>query len=418
MKKSAGILILLIAIALGLRVGAIRMLAQAPASDEMEYHQLAVNLLAGHGYAMEAGRPTDSRPPLYPAFLALIYAVFGEDYRIVWYVQAVLNASAVLLTYLLARSLLPEGMALVAAGLMAVHPSFEIVTTLSRENLLIPVLIAFLYALIRLWQTGRKGWVASAGGLAGLLILTNSAFLLLPLAILGVTLFDTRGRRHALSVAMMVAVAGLLWLPWEIRSVQLPADRHDEADLQHFIFVFGHYPVLSGDFWWAVSDMQALEAQRDRARAFVLQREQARSSLNLDQRIAEDRQAVWEQVRAHPAAYAAFVVNRELILLVSPPAGTSVLRRMHPALAELAFAVNVLFVLMGVLGLWFGYRQDASVLPCLAAFVYCLAVYGLIHSTRRYGYVLVPLWCTFGALAVSYLPAATQLVAPQRGEST
>src|SRR2546422_5543448 len=45
---------------------------------------------------------------IYPAFIASVYALSRPDYRIVWYVQAVLNASLVFLLFHLGRLLRSE----------------------------------------------------------------------------------------------------------------------------------------------------------------------------------------------------------------------------------------------------------------------------------------------------------------------
>src|SRR5437870_13853673 len=96
-------LIVLFLVAVLLRLAAIHWLAPAPERDELDNHRLAVNLLAGGGYAVTPGHPTTSLPPVYPAFIASVYALSRPDYRIVWYVQAALCASLVFLLFHLGR---------------------------------------------------------------------------------------------------------------------------------------------------------------------------------------------------------------------------------------------------------------------------------------------------------------------------
>jgi len=61
-----------------------------PQYDGLEYDLLARNLLAGAGYTLD-GLPTAHRTPVYPAFLALVYALFGHAYAAVRIAQAILG---------------------------------------------------------------------------------------------------------------------------------------------------------------------------------------------------------------------------------------------------------------------------------------------------------------------------------------
>ncbi|MGH7409737.1 MAG: glycosyltransferase family 39 protein, partial [Candidatus Methylomirabilis sp.] len=170
-------LVVLFLVAVLLRLAAIHWLAGAPQWDELDNHRLAVNLLAGEGYGVTPGHPTTYLPPVYPAFIASVYALSRPDYRIVWYVQAALNASLVFLLFNLGRLLFSESVGYLAAGAHALHPSFEIVTTLYRENVLILLLVALCYCLVRGIKEGGSGFFLLAGGTTGLLVLTNPIYL-------------------------------------------------------------------------------------------------------------------------------------------------------------------------------------------------------------------------------------------------
>ena len=60
--------------------------------DEEDYNALAVNLVEHGVLGYTAEEPASIRPPLYPAFLASVYFVFGtENHQAVRLVQAVLS---------------------------------------------------------------------------------------------------------------------------------------------------------------------------------------------------------------------------------------------------------------------------------------------------------------------------------------
>ena len=398
-------LVVLFLVAVLLRLAAIHWLAGAPEQDELDNHRLAVNLLAGEGYAVTPGHPTTYLPPVYPAFIASVYALSRPDYRIVWYVQAALNASLVFLLFHLGRLLFSESVGYLAGGAHALHPSFEIVTTLYRENLLILLLVALCYCLARGTKEGGGGLFFLAGGVTGLLVLTNPIYVLLPLSLIAWASLDRRLRPCLRRLLVVALVPVVMWLPWQARNSFHP-ESHAEADAyKHLALMFGHYPVFSGDFWWSLSDMRRLEAEREQAREFLRQREQADVGRPVEERLARDSRELIDRILHRPFAYLRFVVNRDLILLVSPPPGSSALREWHPVLGWVAFGGNSLFVLVSVLFLLRRYQYDATVFPFIVVLTYLLIVYGLIHAIRRYGYALEPMWCVFGSAALYRLGA-------------
>ena len=84
--------------------------------DEQHYHMLALNLLRGHGFAWEPGHLTSIRPPLYPAFVALIWKMTGtESVLAIRMAQVFLALANVYLVYRLGLLLFDRRVALLAA---------------------------------------------------------------------------------------------------------------------------------------------------------------------------------------------------------------------------------------------------------------------------------------------------------------
>jgi hypothetical protein len=66
-----------------------------PLSDAKDFDNIAVNIISGHGFSRGVegeNIPTSFRPPLFPLFLAGIYATFGHSYLTVKVIQAILGA--------------------------------------------------------------------------------------------------------------------------------------------------------------------------------------------------------------------------------------------------------------------------------------------------------------------------------------
>jgi 4-amino-4-deoxy-L-arabinose transferase-like glycosyltransferase len=229
---------------------------------------------------------TSFRPPLYPAFLALIYSISGtgpQRFFIARLVQAVLASLLVPLTHALARRLFPErtGIAVLAAWMIALYPMLVIYPlSLATENLFFVLLTsACLVLVIAVQDTARKegagqqapvGWFLLVGLLFGLTALTRSVSLVLAgFAVLWIW-FRLKARRQAAIVFGMVAV---VCLPWMVRNTLLHAQLTGiESALGYDLYV-GYHPQGSGTFQYPQSlDLMTMldDGERDkigRARA-------------------------------------------------------------------------------------------------------------------------------------------------------
>src|SRR5262245_55939881 len=77
--------------------------------DERDYDRLAVSIVEHGEFGFSPGQLTSLRPPLYPAFLAAVYSLFGvQNYQAVRAVQIGLSLATTALVYLLARRMYDE----------------------------------------------------------------------------------------------------------------------------------------------------------------------------------------------------------------------------------------------------------------------------------------------------------------------
>src|SRR3989338_8421129 len=49
--------------------------------DGVLYDSVAVSLNNGNGFSLDGEHPTSQVPPLYPYFLASVYAIFGHNFK-------------------------------------------------------------------------------------------------------------------------------------------------------------------------------------------------------------------------------------------------------------------------------------------------------------------------------------------------
>lgn len=186
-------------------------------SDMVGYHDRAVFLL-------REGRLTaDSyRGPAYPIFLALCFALPGNDLLAARIGQSVLGALTAVLTLVLARQFVSPRAALAAGIVAAAYPAAVLSTVyIMPEGLYAALLMAALVAAARLdvWRC------AMAGALAGLAMLTRSVGAGLAGSItLGVFASGWRIgqlRRASTGAACAAVVCAATIAPWLVRSSRI-----------------------------------------------------------------------------------------------------------------------------------------------------------------------------------------------------
>ncbi len=274
---------LLFLLALALRLTVVIATADLPIGldDMFQYDMLARSIVAGNGYRWYAeedlalvqryihyygldmevppdydprGILTSFRPPLYPAFLALVYAVAGTGPRRFFaarLVQAVLGATLVPLTALLGRQLgFSERASRWGAAAMAAYPLLLLYPlALATENLYTPLLALSLWAVLAAGKRGRMRDWALAGFLLGFTALARSvvsAFVPL-VALWGWAI--ARPRRAGLQRgAMLILCFLVVTVPWSVRNTLLHGEfTFIESSLGYDLHE-GYHPQSTGTF--------------------------------------------------------------------------------------------------------------------------------------------------------------------------
>ena len=206
--------------------------AQLASVDALGYHALALNLLDGHGFTLSGQPPyvPDAiRTPLYPALVAVIYALGGRNPLHVALAQGLLDTLTVLLLAATARRLPGRWRpALAAALLYALSPTaWRFCNEVLTEPLLATLLTGLLWAFVCFCRAGRWRWLALAGLLSGLAVLAKPNALLLPLILAAAALVrvwrmaprQPPAWRARLAAALLpLALAGLVLFPWLFRN--------------------------------------------------------------------------------------------------------------------------------------------------------------------------------------------------------
>ncbi|MGN6869853.1 MAG: ArnT family glycosyltransferase [Solirubrobacteraceae bacterium] len=237
----AGLIAVILIAALALRIAEVQRTNSSyrPINDAGSYLTLASEIAHTGDYSLsrEPGSgaggtrgPSAYFAPGYPYFLALVDLIDGHAVRRGTAVhpariaQAVLGTITVALIGLVALELFGATAGLIALALAAIYPvAIGLAGTLVAENLLTPLVLAAVYAGLRVRRAGRAlracAWIVGAGVLTGLATLTheNAVLIVLPL------IAAVWGRKpHSLAApALLIATTALTILPWTIRNAEV-----------------------------------------------------------------------------------------------------------------------------------------------------------------------------------------------------
>jgi len=162
--------------------------------------------------------PEVIRTPGYPAFVAVVYRLFGEHTLPVALAQAIVFALICLIVYAIAGRIAGERAARVAAIMAALFPPLPYYGALVLTEVWTTfVLMAAMLVCIRAVQDGRTRDFVIAGALFSCTTLVRPAFILLPFglaAAMPLLVSAQRNRRRIGQWAAFAAVAALVMVPW------------------------------------------------------------------------------------------------------------------------------------------------------------------------------------------------------------
>ncbi len=216
--------------------------------DAEYHHQLAQKIAAGEW----SGTEVFFRAPLYIYFLALMYAVLGENFIIIRVVQFIIGSFSCVLIYLIGRRLFQPWVALVAALMGCFYGLF---IYFEGELLLTGLIVFFsllsVLQLMRAADTMRlRGWLLS-GIVLGLGAITRPNILLFaPFAALWIV-FTYRNKRAAYrdalpAVLTFVLGAFLIIAPISLRNFLVGNDFVLVASQGGVNFFIGNNPKADG----------------------------------------------------------------------------------------------------------------------------------------------------------------------------
>ncbi len=187
-------------------------------SDTRHYDSAALHLLAGDGFGEKY-----NRSPVYPIYMALIYAVFGHSFVAVRFVETLLGVFLIWLIYHIARKTFNDKIAMLSAFIASLFPHFILLTgLLYSTNLFTVFLAASAYFMIKSEERDFARYIILSGLCAGLATLTIPAmFFILPFWLLWLMVRTQRTAQfNFIKTIVFLAVIVFTLAPWTIRNYQ------------------------------------------------------------------------------------------------------------------------------------------------------------------------------------------------------
>lgn len=199
------------------------------AVDEIRYTAPAVNMLAGHGFSADTTAPylpSEHTVPLYPIFIAAVYAVTGEHNEGVRIGQSFVDCITCLLVAFIAFSLAPASLRSGAAfASLIIYGFLSWFTVFWTRYVLTETLAIFwtvLAVAVSIWALRGPRWRwLLVGAICGLALLTRADSVLLVVAFmlsLAFQIVRLRSRESVVALLLFCAAVTLVLAPWIVRN--------------------------------------------------------------------------------------------------------------------------------------------------------------------------------------------------------
>jgi len=398
-------LIAIVVVGLALRVVTVSVLdLDQPEIDYLGYRTMALNLIAGRGIVDQAGNLAMLNMG-YPTFvLAPTFALFRGSLLAAQLVNAVFGAISVALVWALAREAGAGRVGrIVAAASWALYlPSWVYAEYLAKENLMIPIVLAILWCVLRLSRGVAAGTAILCGVLFGLIALVGNSGLSLGLAFAAAVVGapSSAGRKLRAGIITLVA-AVLIVTPWLIRNQHALGAAVLNTN-GGFNLYLGNNPAATGLFVSIAdtprgSTWQALRREQGEARASDILRDEA-----------------LQWIRQHPREAVALSLKRGVLFWIPPvvhqgggPQSTA--ETLVRAVWLVQYALLVVATIAGLLVPSLRRREVA--LLWLAGLSYT-AAHMLFLVSYRYREPMMPVLCVLAALTLEALLAQLPLLKP------
>ena len=394
------LVIIIVAVAFGLRLGylfASHSWDKAPNYDGIEYDILATNLARGDGYSLQTGVPYGFRPPGFPFYMSILYAIFGPSAAVVRLFNIFLSTLTCVPVYLFAKGLWGKPTALIAALGVGLHPLLIYFNGLiyPESLMLFLISVALLFGYYAM-TSGSLKWVFLVGLVSAALVYLRPNLIIFSFGhLVWIWLVFKNNKRRVLAGSILIGVQILVILPWSLRNYQV---------FDKFVWM----STNGGTTLWAgnnpLADGGWIEPSpttwQDPDPPADLRGWPGLSETENEARF-QDKAMAW--IRAHPGTFLS-LMPRKLYRAWGLNFGNESRDIAMPKIVGLAYAV---FVLVSLVGLIFSIPQWRYLIPVYMLIITSTFTTILYYGSTRQTAILAPLTVSLAAYSVCWILSFT-----------
>jgi 4-amino-4-deoxy-L-arabinose transferase-like glycosyltransferase len=394
---------LIFALAFLYRLVAISQLSAPPVNDLLWNDAVAWNLAQGNGFTASQGVPLVPgvlRTPGYPAFLAVVYYLFGHSYTAAFVFQALVDALSAVLITLIGLRLMSPGVALTGGILYATYPySAFFCGVLSQDILLTLTVLVVLYLTARVDPARPRLSQWLLVGLAiGAAALVKSFMILLALVPALLVLLVVSGVRRRIAALAMVGIgAALMVSPWVVRNY----------------VVFRSFPPLA--VGGTGSNLRLILVELEGGEQALINQltpprfDPAVSSRYLDE-FVDGAALIARERDLFRQSYPEIIKRWPRYLLVSLGHIPRLWLTKHTighgsTTATIAFGLSLLYLIPAIVGIFLARSRWRQLLPALGGIIVVTLIYAPYTAEARYTLPVRPVMMLFVASTIHFVVA-------------
>lgn len=241
-RRSAVLLLVIIVLTLGVRVGFVMTLDDELYWPDPKYFDRIAWRIVSEG-RIATGEPDEMavlRPPFQAFVMTVPYTAAGHSYRAAYLFQALLSGFIPLLLYLIARDTLGKGVGLLAAFFGAFYPYYVYMAgALYPTQTATLLMLTFVYFAMKTRERPTAAFAVAQGLALGALVLTRSVSLIFaPFAFF----WTLRGRKTILAATLLALSAMAVVLPWTVRNHVVSGEFIPVSAVGGHAFMLGSHP--------------------------------------------------------------------------------------------------------------------------------------------------------------------------------
>ena len=211
--------LLIVLIGIFLRAIWIKYVPTMPVSDFLLYQEGAISMVLGKGFRIYGGYLTAYEPIGYPAFLALLYKIFGINIMIGKLANLFMATGTLILVYLIAKKAFDnKKTANFAMLLVAILPLNISYTSVLSTEIIFTVIFLLIFYMMLLPDKKVSTYVI-LGIILGILSLIKPYMMVFQFVILAIEVLDTRKLKKPLVNLLIITTFMVLTIaPWTIRN--------------------------------------------------------------------------------------------------------------------------------------------------------------------------------------------------------